>query len=151
MITVRARKDDINNEIVYYINLVKKVNGVDYILHIGRKTEMVYYELLSMLDFLNVEYEVDEDWMDQKGEKLLQINLEIKSITQWYRDSTREWCIDVNYHTDNVSGIVRYSDKKLNKANSKMVRNLHKDLLVDEIEYLFQNNILKIEKEKSYE
>ena len=64
MITVRARKDDINNEIVYYINLVKKVNGVDYILHIGRKTEMVYYELLSMLDFLNVEYEVDEDWMD---------------------------------------------------------------------------------------
>lgn len=81
----------------------------------------------------------------------MQINLEIKSITQWYRDSTREWCIDVNYHTDNVSGIVRYSDKKLNKAKSKMVRNLHKDLLVDEIEYLFQNNILKIEKEKSHE
>ena len=71
MITVKARKDDVNYEIVYYINLVKVVNGVDYILHIGRKTEMGYYELLSMLDFLNVEYEVDEGWMeDQKGEKL---------------------------------------------------------------------------------
>lgn len=64
MITVKARKDDVNYEIVYYINLVKVVNGVDYILHIGRKTEMGYYELLSMLDFLNVEYEVDEGWME---------------------------------------------------------------------------------------
>ena len=64
MITVKARKDDVNYEIVYYINLVKVVNGVDYILHIGRKTEMGYYELLSMLDFLNVEYEVDEYWME---------------------------------------------------------------------------------------
>ena len=64
MITVRARKDDINNEIVYYIDLVKVVNGVENIFHIGRKTEMGYYELLSMLDFLNVEYEIDEDWMD---------------------------------------------------------------------------------------
>ena len=64
MITVKARKDDVNDEIVYYIDLVKKVNGVDDIFHIGRKTEMGYYELLSMLDFLNVEYEIDEDWMD---------------------------------------------------------------------------------------
>ena len=64
MITVRARKDDINNEIVYYIDLVKVVNGVENIFHIGRKTEIGYYELLSMLDFLNVEYEIDEDWMD---------------------------------------------------------------------------------------
>lgn len=64
MITVKARKDDVNDEIVYYIDLVKKVNGVDDIFHIGRKTEMGYYELLSMLDFLILEYEVDEDWMD---------------------------------------------------------------------------------------
>ena len=63
MITVKARKDDINDEIVYYIDLVKVVNGVEDIFHIGRKTEMGYYELLSMLDFLNVEYEVDEGWM----------------------------------------------------------------------------------------
>ena len=64
MFTVRARKDDINDEIVYYIDLIKVVNGVENIFHIGRKTEMGYYELLSMLDFLNVEYEIDEDWMD---------------------------------------------------------------------------------------
>lgn len=64
MITVRVRKNDINYEIVYYIDLVKVVNGVKNIFHIGRKTEMGYYELLSILDFLNVEYEVDEDWMD---------------------------------------------------------------------------------------
>lgn len=64
MIIVKARKDDINDEIVYYINLVKKVNVVDNIFHIGRKTEMEYYDLLSMLDFLNVEYEVDENWME---------------------------------------------------------------------------------------
>ena len=64
MITVKARKDDVNDEIVYYINLVKVVNGVKNIFHIGRKTEMGYYELLSMLDFLNVEYEIDEGWME---------------------------------------------------------------------------------------
>ena len=63
MITVKARKDDVNDEIVYYINLVKVVNGEKNIFHIGRKTEMGYYELLSMLDFLNVEYEIDEGWM----------------------------------------------------------------------------------------
>ena len=64
MITVRVRKDDINNTIVYYINLIKEINGVENIFHIGRKTEMEYYNLFLMLDFLNVEYEVDEDWMD---------------------------------------------------------------------------------------
>ena len=64
MSTVRARKDDINDEIVYYIDLVKVVNGVENIFHIGRKTEIEYYDLIMMLDFLNVEYEVDEDWMD---------------------------------------------------------------------------------------
>ena len=64
MSTVRARKDDINDEIVYYIDLVKVVNGVENIFHIGRKTEMEYYNLFLMLDFLDLEYEVDEDWMD---------------------------------------------------------------------------------------
>ena len=64
MITVRARKDDINNEIVYYIDLVKVVNGVENIFHIGRKTEIEYYDFLIMLDFLILEYELDEDWMD---------------------------------------------------------------------------------------
>lgn len=63
MITVKARKDDVNDEIVYYIDLVKVVNGVKNIFHIGRKTEMGYYELLSILNFLNVEYEIDEGWM----------------------------------------------------------------------------------------
>lgn len=70
MITVRVRKDDINNTIVYYINLIKEINGVENIFHVGKKTEIEYYDLIMMLDFLNVEYEVDEDWMDQKGEKL---------------------------------------------------------------------------------
>ena len=70
MITVRVRKDDINNTIVYYINLIKEINGVENIFHVGKKTEIEYYDLIMMLDFLNVEYEVDEDWMNQKGEKL---------------------------------------------------------------------------------
>ena len=64
MITVRVRKNDINYEIVYYIDLVKVVNGVKNIFHIGRKTEMGYYDFISMLYFLNVEYEVDEGWME---------------------------------------------------------------------------------------
>lgn len=64
MITVRVRKDDINNTIVYYINLIKEINGVENIFHVGKKTEIEYYDLIMMLDFLNVEYEVDEDWMD---------------------------------------------------------------------------------------
>ena len=64
MITVRVRKDDINNTIVYYINLIKEINGVENIFHVGKKTEMEYYNLFLMLVFLNVEYEVDEDWMD---------------------------------------------------------------------------------------
>lgn len=64
MITVKARKNDVNDEIVYYIDLVKVVNGVKNIFHIGRKTEMEYYDLLIMLNFLILEYEVDEDWMD---------------------------------------------------------------------------------------
>ena len=64
MITVRVRKDNINNTIVYYINIIKEINGVENIFHVGKKTEMGYYELIMMLDFLNVEYEVDEDWMD---------------------------------------------------------------------------------------
>ena len=49
--------------------LLKKDNVATKIFHIGKKTEMEYYYLLLMLDFLNVEYEVDEYWMeDQKGE-----------------------------------------------------------------------------------
>ena len=64
MITVRVRKDDINNTIVYYINLIKEINGVENSFHVGKKTEIEYYDLIMMLDFLNVEYEVDEDWMD---------------------------------------------------------------------------------------
>lgn len=64
MIKVIARKDDVNDKIVYFINIIKEDNGVKNIFHIGKKTEMGYYEFLSMLDFLNVEYEVDEDWMD---------------------------------------------------------------------------------------
>lgn len=64
MITVRVRKNRLTYGTAYYIDLVKKVNGVYNIFHIGRKTEMGYYELLSMLDFLNVEYEIDEGWME---------------------------------------------------------------------------------------
>ena len=67
MITVRVRKDRLTYGTGYYINLVKEVNGVKGvkdIFHIGRKTQMEYCNLFLMLDFLNVEYEVDEDWMD---------------------------------------------------------------------------------------
>lgn len=75
----------------------------------------------------------------------MNINIEIRSIKQWYRNSTKEWIIDVNFVADNVGGNIRYHNKKLNKAKKSMIRNLHKDILEDEIEYLFKNNILKIE------
>lgn len=68
MITVRARKDDVNDGIVYYIDLIKKVNGVKNIFHIGRKTEMEFYHFIDMLNFLNVEYEIYEGYFeDRKG------------------------------------------------------------------------------------
>ena len=64
MITVRVRKNRLTYGTAYYIELVKEVSGVEYIFHVGRKEEIEYYDLFRMLDFLNVEYEVDEDWMD---------------------------------------------------------------------------------------
>ena len=60
MIKVIARKDDVNNGIVYFINLVKEVNRVKNIFHIGEKTEMEFYYFLDMLNFLNVKYEIYE-------------------------------------------------------------------------------------------
>ena len=64
MITLKVRKDDVNNRIVYYINIIKEYNGVKNIFNIGKKTEMGYYDLLSMLNFLNIEYKIDEGWME---------------------------------------------------------------------------------------
>lgn len=75
MITIKIRKDYIHDDkkdiIVYFIDLIKKVNGVENIFHIGMKTEMEYYNFISMLDFLNVkycflnvEYKIDEDWLE---------------------------------------------------------------------------------------
>lgn len=75
----------------------------------------------------------------------MNINIEIRSIKQWYRNSTKEWIIDVNFIANNVGGNIRYSNKKLNKVKKSMIRNLYKDILEDEIEYLFKNNMLKIE------
>lgn len=70
MIKVIARKDDVNDKIVYYINLVKKVNGVENIFHIGRKTEMEFYYFLDMLNFLNVECEIYEGYFEDRKENI---------------------------------------------------------------------------------
>lgn len=70
MIKVIARKDDINDRIVYYINLVKEVNGVKNIFHIGEKTEMEFYYFLDMLNFLNVKYEIYEGYFEDRKENI---------------------------------------------------------------------------------
>ena len=46
----------------------------------------------------------------------MNINIEIRSIKQWYRNSTKEWIIDVNFVADIVGGNIRYSNKKLNNS-----------------------------------
>lgn len=43
----------------------------------------------------------------------MNINIEIRSIKQWYRNSTKEWIIDVNFVADNVGGNIRYLNKKI--------------------------------------
>lgn len=64
-IKVVAKKDDVNDEIVYYINILKKENnGNTSVFYVGRKTELEYYHLLNLLDFLNVRYEVHECWIE---------------------------------------------------------------------------------------
>lgn len=70
MIKVIARKDDVNDEIVYYINLIKEVNGVENIFHIGEKTEMEFYYFLDMLNFLNVEREIYEGYFGDRKENI---------------------------------------------------------------------------------
>lgn len=65
MVKVVAKKDDINDKIVYYINIIKQEsNGNTSVFHLGRKTELEYYDFLNMLDFLNVRYEVHECWIE---------------------------------------------------------------------------------------
>lgn len=64
-IKVVAKKDDINDSIIYYINILKQEsNGNTSVFHLGRKTELEYYDFLNMLDFLNVRYKVHEQWIE---------------------------------------------------------------------------------------
>lgn len=70
MIKVIARKDDVNDGIVYFFNLVKEVNGVKNIFHIGEKTEMEFYYFLDMLNFLNVKYEIYEGYFEDRKENI---------------------------------------------------------------------------------
>lgn len=62
------------------------------------------------------------------------INIEIKSIKQRYRVSTREWCIEVVARTDNVNTSVTYAAKSLSKAKKLMLKNLPRDVLGIELE-----------------
>lgn len=75
---------------------------------------------------------------------IMEITVNIENIIQWYRYSTREWCITVRYHTEHVSGVITYCNKRLNKAKSQLFKHLHKDLLNSEIEHLFKENRIVI-------
>ena len=74
----------------------------------------------------------------------LNLNLDIKRIHQWYRHSTKEWLIDVVYTTDETSGVICYSNKKLNNAKKIMFKNIMKDIIKDEFKK--EIRMLSIEK-----
>ena len=63
------------------------------------------------------------------------INIEIRRINTWYSEHDKKWFIDVSYFTDNVGAVIRYSSKKLNKAKKQLWKNLHKDILKEELNY----------------
>lgn len=66
----------------------------------------------------------------------MKVEIDIRHVSQYYRNSTKEWCITVNYLTEHTGGILIYQNKKLNKAKKNLYKNLLYDICKDEIDSL---------------
>lgn len=65
----------------------------------------------------------------------MEFNVKIKSMKQWFRESTNDWCICVVVQTDNANVAITYSGKTLDRARKSMLKSLPEDILRTEIEY----------------
>ena len=70
----------------------------------------------------------------------MDFEIHVDRIEEWYRDSTKEWCVMVVATTDHCSLVLNYSAKKLNKARKSMLKNLPHDLLELEVYYRMKNH-----------
>lgn len=65
----------------------------------------------------------------------MEIKINISSVKEWYRESTKEWVISIEYtvdgDTDSISGTIRFADKKLNRAKKALVKHLYSSIVED--------------------
>lgn len=72
----------------------------------------------------------------------MNIKVEIKDIYVFYRDSTKEWVVQVNIISNNVCLSINFPNKKLNKCKKNFYKFCIQGILGEEMLYLFKEHLI---------